>query len=157
KNIAEERYMNTNMFQQKIEKQTWFLNKKEKKALHQYINSHTIEALQLKYKTPGAFVTDYLKSVLLNENKRKSNALLGTLIGLFVVNVILLGLFLTGLLISLSVIHYLIQSDIEMPLVKLIGLMVGSIVLIVCTLILLKISNRYFTKRLVMYKLNRAS
>ncbi len=53
--------MQNQAFQHQIEKDLWYLNQREKKALHTYLKSRDMDDIQNKYHTPQRFVSYYLK------------------------------------------------------------------------------------------------
>lgn len=81
--------------------------------------------------------------------------LLGALIGLFVANVILLGFFILGLLLTLTSVKHLIDPTSSLNGAYVSMIMITSIFATLVTLLLMKPVNAFFTKRLIDYKLNR--
>ncbi len=149
-------HMQNQAFQHQIEKDLWYLNQREKKALHTYLKSRDMDDIQNKYRTPQRFVSYYLKNHIFSNELKTSSYLTMTLIGLFVVNVMLLGLFIGALLLCLSSAHYFIQPNMNLSVGLVIAIMLTALISLVLIVYLMKVANGYFTKRLIDYKFNKA-
>ena len=138
-----------------ITKQLWYLNKKEKTRLAQTLKKYDENEFIQNYKTNNQFVISFLKQKVFNSKEKSQMHLLGALIGLFVSNVILLGLFILGLLLTLTSVKHLIDPTSSLNGAYVSMIMITSIFATLLTLLLMKPVNAFFTKRLIDYKLNR--
>ena len=138
-----------------ITKQLWYLNKKEKTRLAQTLRHYDESEFIQNYKTNNQFVVSFLKQKVFNSKEKSQMHLLGALIGLFVSNVILLGLFILGLLLTLTSVKHLIDPTSSLNGAYVSMIMTTSIFATLVTLLLMKPVNAFFTKRLIDYKLNR--
>lgn len=147
--------MRNDVFEHKVKKELWYLNPREKRILEQTMKQHSIEKLQQQFTTPRKFVRHFLKTQIFDSRFVTTQHLVVSLIGLFAVNILLLGLFITGLLLSLSAVNYFISPQVQLSNGLVIAIFVGAIVLIIITVYFMKRANAYFTKRLLKYQFNK--
>ncbi|QLK86310.1 hypothetical protein [Staphylococcus sp. 17KM0847] len=147
--------MEKKVFKYKVEKQLWYLNKREKMHLQSILTNDTFDELQKTFKTPGRFVTHYLQNHVFKSRVVDTRHLFVSLFGLLMSNIILLGLFITGMLLSLSAVNYFLQPQVMLSTIVVIAALLGGIVLMFLALWMMKRTNAYFTKRLIDYKLNK--
>ncbi|ARJ50061.1 magnesium transporter [Staphylococcus lutrae] len=147
--------MRNDVFEYKVKKEMWYLNAREKRALAEWMKHQTVEAIQQEYQSPRRFVYDYLQQHVFKTRVLSTGHLVTSLIGLLVTNIILLGLFITGLLLSLSAVHYFIQPQVHLSISLVVVILICAILLMILTIYLMKRSNAFFTKRLLDYKMNR--
>ncbi|WP_042740824.1 hypothetical protein, partial [Staphylococcus aureus] len=93
--------MNKASFDKKVKKQLWFLNKKEKHALDQRLSSIT-DKDNVNFNKPITFANAYLRENVFRSKETKSYSIFVTLVVMMFAYVALLGLFLFGLITSLS-------------------------------------------------------
>ncbi|EGQ3105421.1 hypothetical protein H2490_000033 [Staphylococcus pseudintermedius] len=149
--------MRKDVFEYKVKKELWYLNRREKNALTQYFEKHRVETIQQQFSTPHRFVNDYLQHEVFGTRIVSSGHLVTSLVGLLVSNILLLGLFITGLLLSLSAVNYFIQPQVTLSVGTVIAVLFGAIVLMIGTVYLMKRVNAFFTKRLLLYKFNKVN
>ncbi|WP_086427486.1 magnesium transporter [Staphylococcus cornubiensis] len=149
--------MRKDVFEYKIKKELWYLNRREKNDLTQYFEKHSIETLQQQYRTPRSFVNHYLQHEIFGTRIVSSGHLVTSLVGLLIANILLLGLFITGLLLSLSAINYFIQPQVSLSIGVVIAILLSAIVLMIVAVYLMKRANAFFTKRLLLYKFNKVN
>ena len=147
--------MGQNTFKTKIEKQLWFLNKKERSILHSELESLNAATFKAQYRTQNQFVISFLSRHVYNDQPKSQLHLLTTLLGLMIANTLLLGILITGLLLSLSSIKYFITPTATLGLNNVILIFISSIIMIVIAVVFIKPVNGYLTKRLIDFKLNR--
>ena len=99
--------MNKNKFTDKVQKQLWFLNRKEKDQLKQKLNALD-ENQNVDFNKPIKFSNQYLKNFVFKEKTASSGKTFMLLIGIVLAYAVLLGLFLLGLITSLRCIILLI-------------------------------------------------
>lgn len=144
-----------NSREKKITKQLWFLNKKEKVRLLQSLKQYDESSFMQKYKSNNQFIVTFLRQNVFDSKPKTQIHLLLSLIGLFVANVVLLGLFILGLLLTITSIKYMIDPTSSLNLSYMSVIMISSIFGTLIVLLLMKPVNAFFTKRLIDYKLNR--
>lgn len=149
--------MEHKVFKYKVEKQLWYLSRKEKAKLAELLTDEHIASIQEKFKTPGRFASFYLKEHIFKSRVLGTGHLYATLLGLFIGNIFLLGVLITGMLLSLNAVNYFIHPQVSLSTGTVITALVGGLVLMVLGIILMKIANAYFTKRLVDYKFNKVN
>lgn len=149
--------MRKDVFEYKIKKELWYLNRREKNDLTQYFEKHSIETLQQQYRTPRSFVNHYLQHEIFGTRIVSSGHLVTSLVGLLIANILLLGLFITGLLLSLSAINHFIQPQVSLSIGVVIAILLSAIVLMIVAVYLMKRANAFFTKRLLLYKFNKVN
>lgn len=74
---------------------------------------------------------------------------------MLLINALLLGLFLFGLLTSLSVVQYFVNPQVDLSLVQLALILVGGIISLIVASILMKIVTAFFTKKLLENRFNQ--
>ncbi|WP_017722199.1 hypothetical protein [Staphylococcus xylosus] len=148
--------MKANIFEQKVKKQLWFLNKKEKNKLDEVL-SKTVdlnESNQLN--RPVAFSNQFLKEYIFKEKVVSSTQLFVLLLlGILGTYIVLIGLFLFGFLTSLTSVQYFIKPEVELSTVTVVLTLVGALLLVIVSLYMIKVVTGYFTKKLLEYKHNK--
>lgn len=147
--------MKVNIFKQKVKKQLWFLNKKEKRILDEVLQAKIGSDESGELNRPIAFSNQFLKSYIFKEKVTSTTQLFVMLIGILVTYIVLLGLFLFGFLASLSSVQYFIKPEVQLSTAVVILTLVGSILLIILCLYAIKQVTAYFTKKLLEYKHNK--
>lgn len=146
-------------FEQKVKKQLWFLNKKEKALLqdklYEYSQNDHVEENIKKYNKPIQFANNFLKQNIFKEKSVSSTSLLILLIGMVLIYACLMGVFLAGFITSLTAIHYFINPQVSMSVINVILILIGSILLALVSLLLIKSVTALFTKKLLEYKFNK--
>jgi len=146
--------MSSNIFQQKVKKQLWFLNKKEKRTLHKVLEEATSKDSEVDLKRPVRFSNQFLKEFIFQEKVVSVTTLFPLLIGILFAYIILIGVFLFGFITSLTAVQYFIKPEVSLsPLVAILTL-IGSILLVILSLYFIKVATAYFTKKLLEYKHN---
>ena len=131
--------MEETAFREKVRKQLWFLNRKEKQLLE-----HTFE------QNNASFNNAEQKFM-----KHFSNGYFFLLIILFVLTyILLLGWFLAGFIASLAVVNQFINPKAELSLIYLVLILVFAIISLIVSLYLIRFVTALFTKRLLEYKFN---
>ncbi|PTJ33106.1 hypothetical protein BU026_06625, partial [Staphylococcus simulans] len=74
---------------------------------------------------------------------------------MLLINSLLLGLFLFGLLTSLSVVQYFVNPQVDLSLVQLALILIGGIISLIVASILMKIVTAFFTKKLLENRFNQ--
>ncbi|MEJ7540433.1 HPP family protein [Staphylococcus intermedius] len=149
--------MRKDVFEYKVKKELWYLNRREKNDLTQYFEKHSIETLQQQFSTPRRFVSHYLQHEIFGTRIVSSGHLVTSLVGLLVTNILLLGLFITGMLLSLSAVNYFIQPQVSLSMSVVIAILLSAIILMIVAVYFMKRANAFFTKRLLLYKFNKVS
>ncbi|OEL02061.1 hypothetical protein [Staphylococcus casei] len=147
--------MKVNIFKQKVKKQLWFLNKKEKNKLEDILTQAIDEKEGEELNRPIAFSNQFLKTYVFKEKVVSTTQLFVLLIGILISYIILLGLFLFGFLTSLTSVQYFVKPEVQLSTITVILTLVGALLLIVVSLYLIKIATAYFTKKLLEYKHNK--
>lgn len=149
--------MKKDIFETKVKKQLWFLNKQEKEKLNQVFNElENDSSNELVYKKPIKFSNQFLKNHVFREKHQGTMSLFFIIIGLLLINALLLGLFLFGLLTSLNVVQYFIHPQVQLSNMQLILILIGGILSMVVASILMKIVTAFFTKKLLEYRYNQS-
>lgn len=147
------------VFEQKVKKQLWFLNKKEKNLLQEKLKEYSQiqsgENEAKKYIKPVKFANYFLKQHIYKEKEVSSITLLLLLIGMVLLYALLLGLFLAGFITSLTAVNFFINPQVSMPVINVILILIGAILLALMSLYLIKSVTAYFTKKLLEYKFNK--
>lgn len=151
-----ETFMKLDIFKQKVKKQLWFLNKKEKSQLNEVLEEVTKSSDGQNFNRPIAFSNQFLKEYVFKEKVVSSTQLFALLIGILITYIVLLGLFLFGFLTSLSSVQYFIKPEVQLSTTTVILTLIGSILLLIVSLYLIKMVTAYFTKKLLEYKHNKA-
>ncbi|WP_381420349.1 hypothetical protein ACFDHY_06215 [Staphylococcus hyicus] len=142
-------------FKAKIDKQLWYLNRKERKILNSELSGFNAEMFKVQYRSQNQFVISFLSRHIFNSKPKSQLHLVITLLGLIFLNTIIIGFFITGLLLSLASIKYLISPTNSLQLQHVFLILIASGCMIITTLLLVKPVNGFLTKRLIDYKLNR--
>ncbi|MCQ9299626.1 hypothetical protein BUZ56_09870 [Staphylococcus hyicus] len=142
-------------FKAKIDKQLWYLNRKERKILNSELSGFNAEMFKAQYRSQNQFVISFLSRHIFNSKPKSQLHLVITLLGLIFLNTIIIGFFITGLLLSLASIKYLISPTNSLQLQHVFLILIASGCMIITTLLLVKPVNGFLTKRLIDYKLNR--
>ena len=100
--------MSKNEFIKRVNKQLWFLHAKEKNALNKYIDS-VDQDKSVDTNKPIRFSNEYLKKFIFNHKKKSTSHVFVLLICMVLAYAFLLGLFILGLVTSLST-HVLIYQ-----------------------------------------------
>lgn len=146
--------MSSNIFQQKVKKQLWFLNKKEKRTLHKVLEEATSKDSAVDLKRPVRFSNQFLKEFIFQEKVVSVTTLFPLLIGILFAYIILIGVFLFGFITSLTAVQYFIKPEVSLSPLVVILTLIGSILLVILSLYFIKVATAYFTKKLLEYKHN---
>ncbi|MCE7783240.1 hypothetical protein [Staphylococcus xylosus] len=147
--------MKANIFKQKVKKQLWFLNKKEKNKLDEVLSKAIGSNESEELKRPIAFSNQFLKEYIFKEKVVSSTQLFILLLGILGTYIVLIGLFLFGFLTSLTSVQYFIKSEVELSTVTVLLTLVGALLLLIVSLYMIKVVTGYFTKKLLEYKHNK--
>lgn len=147
--------MKANIFKQKVKKQLWFLNKKEKKKLDEVLSKAIDSNESEQLKRPIAFSNQFLKEYIFKEKVVSSTQLFILLLGILGTYIVLIGLFLFGFLTSLTSVQYFIKPEVELSTVTVLLTLVGALLLLIVSLYMIKVVTGYFTKKLLEYKHNK--
>lgn len=145
--------MNKASFDKKVKKQLWFLNKNEKQALDQRLSSIT-DKDNVNFNKPITFANAYLRENVFRSKETKSYSIFVTLVVMMFAYVALLGLFLFGLITSLSGVQFFVNPKVELSTTVVILTIIGAILLMLVSIYLIKITTSYFTKKLLEHKFN---
>ncbi|HEG9256670.1 hypothetical protein [Staphylococcus aureus] len=145
--------MNKASFDKKVKKQLWFLNKKEKHVLDQRLSSIT-DKDNVNFNKPITFANAYLRENVFRSKETKSYSIFVTLVVMMFAYVALLGLFLFGLITSLSGVQFFVNPKVELSTTVVILTIIGAILLMLVSIYLIKITTSYFTKKLIEHKFN---
>ena len=146
--------MSSNIFQQKVKKQLWFLNKKEKRTLHKVLEEATSKDSEVDLKRPVRFSNQFLKEFIFQEKVVSVTTLFPLLIGILFAYIILIGVFLFGFITSLTAVQYFIKPEVSLSPLVVILTLIGSILLVILSLYFIKVAPAHFTKKLLEYKHN---
>ncbi|RIN76240.1 hypothetical protein BU015_09745 [Staphylococcus simulans] len=148
--------MKKEQFETKVKKQLWFLNKKEKGQLNQVLNDlENNETNSLTYKQPIKFSNQFLRTHIFKQRNQGTASLFLIIVGMLLINALLLGLFLFGLLTSLSVVQYFVNPQVNLSFVQLALILIGGIISLVVASILMKVVTAFFTKKLLEHRFNQ--
>ncbi|MBO8781278.1 hypothetical protein INO85_01770 [Staphylococcus aureus] len=145
--------MNKASFDKKVKKQLWFLNKNEKQALDQRLSSIT-DKDNVNFNKPITFANTHLRENVFRSKETKSYSIFVTLVVMMFAYVALLGLFLFGLITSLSGVQFFVNPKVELSTTVVILTIIGAILLMLVSIYLIKITTSYFTKKLLEHKFN---
>ncbi|MEW8965718.1 hypothetical protein ABGA96_11170, partial [Staphylococcus arlettae] len=123
--------MSSNIFQQKVKKQLWFLNKKEKRTLHKVLEEATSKDSEVDLKRPVRFSNQFLKEFIFQEKVVSVTTLFPLLIGILFAYIILIGVFLFGFITSLTAVQYFIKPEVSLSPLVVILTLIGSILLVI--------------------------
>ncbi|MGW7870415.1 hypothetical protein ACWEW2_06220 [Staphylococcus xylosus] len=147
--------MKANIFKQKVKKQLWFLNKKEKNKLDEVLSKAIDSNESEQLKRPITFSNQFLKEYIFKEKVVSSTQLFILLLGILGTYIVLIGLFLFGFLTSLTSVQYFIKPEVELSTVTVLLTLVGALLLLIVSLYMIKVVTGYFTKKLLEYKHNK--
>lgn len=147
--------MKANIFEQKVKKQLWFLNKKEKNKLDEVLSKTVDLNKSDQLNRPVAFSNQFLKEYIFKEKVVSSTQLFVLLLGILGTYILLIGLFLFGFLTSLTSVQYFIKPEVELSIVTVVLTLVGALLLVIVSLYMIKVVTGYFTKKLLEYKHNK--
>ncbi|HDG4671567.1 TPA: hypothetical protein PC279_002239 [Staphylococcus aureus] len=145
--------MNKASFDKKVKKQLWFLNKKEKQALDQRLSSISDDD-SVNLNKPVTFANAYLRKNVFRNKETKSYSMFVTLVVMMFAYVALLGLFLFGLITSLSGVQFFVSPKVDLSTTVVILTIIGAILLMIVSIYFIKIVTSYFTKKLLEIKFN---
>ncbi|EOB7565062.1 TPA: hypothetical protein PPX62_002799 [Staphylococcus aureus] len=145
--------MNKASFDKKVKKQLWFLNKKEKQALDQRLSSISDDD-SVNLNKPVTFANTYLRQNVFRNKETKSYSMFVTLVVMMFAYVALLGLFLFGLITSLSGVQFFVSPKVDLSTTVVILTIIGAILLMFASIYFIKIVTSYFTKKLLEIKFN---
>lgn len=148
--------MKANIFNQKVKKQLWFLNKKEKSKLDSVLESVVEKHDNEHLNRPIAFSNQFLKEYVFKEKVVSSTQLFALLLGILFTYIMLLGIFLFGFITSLTAVQYFIKPEVQLSTLTVILTFIGSLLLVIVSLYLIRLVTGYFTKKLLEYKHNKA-
>ncbi|RIM67453.1 hypothetical protein, partial [Staphylococcus xylosus] len=126
--------MKANIFKQKVKKQLWFLNKKEKNKLDEVLSKAIDSNESEQLKRPIAFSNQFLKEYIFKEKVVSSTQLFILLLGILGTYIVLIGLFLFGFLTSLTSVQYFIKPEVELSTVTVLLTLVGALLLLIVSL-----------------------
>ncbi|MDT4051695.1 hypothetical protein RPO70_10930, partial [Staphylococcus arlettae] len=126
--------MSSNIFQQKVKKQLWFLNKKEKRTLHKVLEEATSKDSEVDLKRPVRFSNQFLKEFIFQEKVVSVTTLFPLLICILFAYIILIGVFLFGFITSLTAVQYFIKPEVSLSPLVVILTLIGSILLVILSL-----------------------
>ncbi|CPM82642.1 membrane protein [Staphylococcus aureus] len=129
------------------------MNKKEKHALDQRLSSIT-DKDNVNFNKPITFANAYLRENVFRSKETKSYSIFVTLVVMMFAYVALLGLFLFGLITSLSGVQFFVNPKVELSTTVVILTIIGAILLMLVSIYLIKITTSYFTKKLIEHKFN---
>lgn len=147
--------MSVNIFKQKVRKQLWFLNKKEKNELNKVLTEVTKDDSKIDTRKPIKFSNQFLKEYIFKEKVVSITNLLPLLLGILFTYVLLIGIFIFGFLASLSSVQYFIKPEVQLSTSVVILTFIGSILLIIISLYCFQKVTAFFTKKLLEFKHNR--
>ncbi|MDW4458761.1 hypothetical protein [Staphylococcus saprophyticus] len=148
--------MKANIFKQKVKKQLWFLNKKEKSKLDSVLESVVEKHDNEHLNRPIAFSNQFLKEYVFKEKVVSSTQLFALLLGILFTYIMLLGIFLFGFITSLTAVQYFIKPEVQLSTLTVILTFIGALLLVIVSLYLIRLVTGYFTKKLLKYKHNKA-
>ncbi len=148
--------MKANVFKQKVKKQLWFLNKKEKSKLGSVLESVVEKHDNEHLNRPIAFSNQFLKEYVFKEKVVSSTQLFALLLGILFTYIMLLGIFLFGFITSLTAVQYFIKPEVQLSTLTVILTFIGALLLVIVSLYLIRLVTGYFTKKLLEYKHNKA-
>ncbi|MDW4181109.1 hypothetical protein QI181_06980 [Staphylococcus saprophyticus] len=148
--------MKANIFKQKVKKQLWFLNKKEKSKLDSVLESVVEKHDNEHLNRPIAFSNQFLKEYVFKEKVVSSTQLFALLLGILFTYIMLLGIFLFGFITSLTAVQYFIKPEVQLSTLTVILTFTGALLLVIVSLYLIRLVTGYFTKKLLEYKHNKA-
>ncbi|AMG20107.1 hypothetical protein AST07_03090 [Staphylococcus saprophyticus] len=148
--------MKANIFKQKVKKQLWFLNKKEKSKLDSVLESVVEKHDNEHLNRPIAFSNQFLKEYVFKEKVVSSTQLFALLLGILFTYIMLLGIFLFGFITSLTAVQYFIKPEVQLSTLTVILTFIGALLLVIVSLYLIRLVTGYFTKKLLEYKHNKA-
>ncbi|MGM7691070.1 hypothetical protein ACS65S_01480 [Staphylococcus saprophyticus] len=148
--------MKANIFKQKVKKQLWFLNKKEKSKLDSVLESVVEKHDNEHLNRPIAFSNQFLKEYVFKEKVVSSMQLFALLLGILFTYIMLLGIFLFGFITSLTAVQYFIKPEVQLSTLTVILTFIGALLLVIVSLYLIRLVTGYFTKKLLEYKHNKA-
>lgn len=148
--------MKVNIFKQKVKKQLWFLNKKEKSKLDSVLESVVEKHDNEHLNRPIAFSNQFLKEYVFKEKVVSSTQLFALLLGILFTYIMLLGIFLFGFITSLTAVQYFIKPEVQLSTLTVILTFIGALLLVIVSLYLIRLVTGYFTKKLLEYKHNKA-
>lgn len=148
--------MKANIFKQKVKKQLWFLNKKEKSKLDSVLESVVEKHDNEHLNRPIAFSNQFLKEYVFKEKVVSSTQLFALLLGILFTYIMLLGIFLFGFITSLTAVQYFIKPEVQLSTLTVILTLIGALLLVIVSLYLIRLVTGYFTKKLLEYKHNKA-
>ncbi|AMY04498.1 hypothetical protein CD149_09435 [Staphylococcus condimenti] len=147
--------MKREIFETKVKKRLWFLNKKEKIKLNQFLKEARQNQANSKILSqPVKFSNLFLKQHVFSDKTHGISFLFVMIVGMLLANALLLGLFLFGLLTSLNVVNYFIDPQTHLSTIQLIFIMIGAIAAIIISCYLIRIITAFFTKKLLEYRFN---
>ena len=148
--------MKANIFKQKVKKQLWLINKKEKSKLDSVLESVVEKHDNEHLNRPIAFSNQFLKEYVFKEKVVSSTQLFALLLGILFTYIMLLGIFLFGFITSLTAVQYFIKPEVQLSTLTVILTFIGALLLVIVSLYLIRLVTGYFTKKLLEYKHNKA-
>ncbi|ANZ33106.1 hypothetical protein AMC75_00450 [Staphylococcus carnosus] len=147
--------MKREVFETKVKKRLWFLNKKEKIKLNQFLTeAQNNQANSKILNQPVKFSNVFLKQRVFSDKTHGMSFLFIMVVGMLLSNALLLGLFLFGLLTSLNVVNYFIDPQTHLSTTQLVIIMLGAIAAIVISCYFIRKVTAFFTKKLLEYRFN---
>ncbi|EKU50290.1 hypothetical protein [Staphylococcus massiliensis] len=146
--------MEKEAFYKHVQKQLWFLNFKEKQKLKTVIQ-HDKTGEKVEHQNPNAYAQNFLKTYIFKDKPVTKGNLISALVGLFISNILGLGLFLFGLITLLNSVHHFIRPMNDLSVMNNTLILLGSVIIMLVSIFFLKVTIGYFTKKLLMYKFNQ--
>ncbi|HGZ9001282.1 TPA: hypothetical protein ACOFR2_002714, partial [Staphylococcus aureus] len=103
---------------------------------------------------PVTFANAYLRQNVFRNKETKSYSMFVTLVVMMFAYVALLGLFLFGLITSLSGVQFFVSPKVDLSTTVVILTIIGAILLMFASIYFIKIVTSYFTKKLLEIKFN---
>lgn len=103
---------------------------------------------------PVTFANAYLRQNVFRNKETKSYSMFVTLVVMMFAYVALLGLFLFGLITSLSGVQFFVSPKVDLSTTVVILTIIGAILLMIVSIYFIKIVTSYFTKKLLEIKFN---
>lgn len=108
----------------------------------------------MNFNKPITFANTYLRENVFRSKETKSYSIFVTLVVMMFAYVALLGLFLFGLITSLSGVQFFVNPKVDLSTTVVILTIIGAILLMLVSIYLIKITTSYFTKKLLEHKFN---
>ena len=121
-------------------------------VLESVVEKHDNEHLN----RPIAFSNQFLKEYVFKEKVVSSTQLFALLLGILFTYIMLLGIFLFGFITSLTAVQYFIKPEVQLSTLTVILTFIGSLLLVIVRLYLIRLITEKKKKKLLEYKHNKA-